>query len=413
MAITPLTAPWKMFTFDGVTSGSLGVAILGDGAFNAPERDVEMVAIPGRNGDFILDKGRYMNIEVTYPCTLVADSVADFPQAMADLRSLLCSKTTYCRLEDDYNTNEYRMAMYKSGLEVDPMVLKAGTFDITFECKPQRFLKSGETAVSVTSGDDVTNPTPFPARPMLEVYGYGDINIGGSVISIQDTTLGDVQLSEEFSSDTRQYTSANLNLLNAGDEFYISGAYKLVKYTVSQYASYVVDAIRVTSTSNCTAYPTGKSGELKIVVDDMTCEKGTDLSVVSTAIYEVDIKHKSTHNITTTTVTATITTSYTSQISRITVDSTSFSPSVPKTSRSTSVVIPAIFGYSTKQATGNPLYIDLDLGEAYNTDYGTVVSSNNAVSLPAVLPTLPSGDTEITYDNTITQLDIVPRWWRV
>ena len=72
-----------------------------------------------------------------------------------------------------------------------------------------------------------------------------------------------------------------------------------------------------------------------------------------------------------------------------------------------------IFGYSTKSVLGNPLYIDLEIGECYNTDSGSPVSVNDAVNIPAELPTLASGGNEITFDNTITQLDIVPRWWQV
>ena len=74
---------------------------------------------------------------------------------------------------------------------------------------------------------------------------------------------------------------------------------------------------------------------------------------------------------------------------------------------------PAVYGNSTKTATGNPLYIDLDIGEAWNEDGGEPLSLNNAVQLPAELPTLPTGATEITYDNTFTSFDIVPRWWKV
>ena len=68
---------------------------------------------------------------------------------------------------------------------------------------------------------------------------------------------------------------------------------------------------------------------------------------------------------------------------------------------------------STKTLLGNPLYIDLDIGEAYKIENGSAVSVNNGIEIPAELPTLPSGDTTITYDNTITQFKVLPRWWRV
>ena len=70
-----------------------------------------------------------------------------------------------------------------------------------------------------------------------------------------------------------------------------------------------------------------------------------------------------------------------------------------------------VTAYSTASALGNPTYIDLDIGEAYKVDNGQIVSVNNAVSLGGELPTLAPGSTLITYDNTITEVKITPRWW--
>lgn len=149
MAVAPTGAIYKALEFDGVSSRTYGVYITGEAVYNAPERDVEMIAIPGRNGSFALDKGRFENIEVSYPAGIFADAESDFAEAVSDFRNFLCSRNGYVRLQDEYNPNEYRMAVYKSGLEVTPAQLKAGEFNIVFECKPQRWLTSGESEITV------------------------------------------------------------------------------------------------------------------------------------------------------------------------------------------------------------------------------------------------------------------------
>ena len=68
---------------------------------------------------------------------------------------------------------------------------------------------------------------------------------------------------------------------------------------------------------------------------------------------------------------------------------------------------------STQTAYGNPSYIDLDTGEAYKIVNTHPISINGAVIVPAELPTLPSGASTITFDNTFTQVKITPRWWKV
>lgn len=45
--------------FDGVNSLNHGIYITGESVYNAPERDVESLEIAGRNGDYLLDKGRW------------------------------------------------------------------------------------------------------------------------------------------------------------------------------------------------------------------------------------------------------------------------------------------------------------------------------------------------------------------
>ena len=74
-----------------------------------------------------------------------------------------------------------------------------------------------------------------------------------------------------------------------------------------------------------------------------------------------------------------------------------------------------IYGISTKRPFSNDadFYVDLDIGEAYREEDGQIINVNNAVTIPAKLPTLKSGVNNITYDVTITQFKIVPRWWEV
>ena len=159
MGINPTLPNYKTLTFDGSNSADYGVYLTGEAVFNAPERAVEMVSIPGRNGAFALDKGHFENIEVTYKAGIFADTQTDFAEAVSAFRNLLCSKVGYCRLSDDYNPNEFRMAVYKSGLEVSHEGLINGEFDIVFDCKPQRFLTSGEELVTIGAWGETKTAT--------------------------------------------------------------------------------------------------------------------------------------------------------------------------------------------------------------------------------------------------------------
>lgn len=417
MGINPTQSNFKSFTFGGVNSRAYGVYITGEGVFNAPERNVEMIEIPGRNGAYALDKGNFNNIEVTYPASIATDNATDFAQAVSDLRNLLCSKVGYVRLEDDYNTGEYRMAIYKSGLEVSHDMLIAGEFDIVFECKPQRFLKSGETAISVTSGDTITNPTLFDAKPLIEIYGYGDIGINSDTLSVDNVTIGWVDVAPPKTLSTTVGTGVSsffdITFATAGDDIAIGSEHT---YVTLEWSTNLTQNVKSVSAS---VVGTGVTAE--VVAKRLTTNKvattinlntdgallftyGTSATVSAVATVVITLADNTTR---TGTVTGTL--QYLGNHILISVSDTNPTDFYDKDKQ---FGIDTIRLNSTLSAL-NPAYIDLDIGECYKISGDSIASINNAVAMPSELPVLTSGSNTITYDNTFTSVKVTPRWWKV
>lgn len=171
------------FVFDGENSLDYGVYISGQHTFDSPARVYESQPIPGRNGTIITSADRLENVEVAYDAFIYHD----FFTNARKLRNFLLSRTSYCRLMDTYHPDEYRLALYRGGLELDVVDRNnAGRFDLVFECKPQRFLLSGEDAHEFTADGAIYNPTMFPALPLIRVYGAGEVGIGLTTITITD-----------------------------------------------------------------------------------------------------------------------------------------------------------------------------------------------------------------------------------
>ena len=165
--------------FDGVDSSDFGVFISGEGAFDAPARRGEMISIPGRNGSLFMDEGVFENITVEYPAFIGTSYKEIFRTKLGDLRSALTSRGNYKRLEDTYHPDEFRLGVYREGLEVDPQYLtRAGGFTLKFECKPQRFLLSGEISHVFYSNGTILNPTLFASSPLIKVNGNGTVAFG-------------------------------------------------------------------------------------------------------------------------------------------------------------------------------------------------------------------------------------------
>lgn len=132
--------------FDGINSADYGVWISGDNVFASPSRDVEYVSVPGRNGDLIIDNGKWNNIRLTYPAFIPKG----YDSQIDEFRRVISKKKGYRKLEDDYHPEEYRLASFSAGISPNNQsaFYRSGRFDLTFNCKPQRFLKSGDDPIS-------------------------------------------------------------------------------------------------------------------------------------------------------------------------------------------------------------------------------------------------------------------------
>lgn len=133
--------------FNGVDLGKeCNMFVLGKGAFGAPSRDVTQIHVPGRNGDILIDNGGWNNIDVTYHSCCI---LSNFRENVEKLRGYLLANPGYHELIDPYNPDEVRYAEFRGPFTPEAFTAKgnnAGMFDLTFNCKPQRFLRESMIA---------------------------------------------------------------------------------------------------------------------------------------------------------------------------------------------------------------------------------------------------------------------------
>ena len=416
--------PYKAFTFDGKSSLDYGVYLTGEGVFNAPERAVEMIEIPGRNGEYALDQGRFKNITVTYKAGMVDYSESDFATRVSDVRNWLCSKVGYCRLEDDYNPNEYRMAVYMSGIQVDHEDLQTGEFEITFDCKPQRWLTSGETAVSVANNGTITNPTRFDSQPTIITNGYGNFSVNEQLVNITSKPLGLITLSqaEDFQVTTSKTVTFDGGLMAAGDVITSSAVLKfewvapsgkyftglnpdIDHHSQEEGVELTLDEFDLFDT---TRYIYHKKGFVTYKWSDLTFTKGTTKTSTETIKYRLTIDGSGSYYIGTVNATYSYNGSDT-----ITYSFTLSNSNLQNVTVTSGIAVNETIADSSRQSIITPINIDMNTGEAYTEVSGSIVSVNSSVSFSNDLITLKAGVNTVKYDNTITSFQIVPRWWKV
>lgn len=416
------------FTFGGVTSSTYGIYVSGEKLFNAPARDAEVIQIPGRDGDYILDKGSFKNIKVTYRVFNQEKNLSDFRTKLANLRSALCSKRGYQRLTDTFHPDEYRMAAFIDSIEVTPVKYNtASEFDITFECKPQRWLTSGETATSVANNGTLSNPTLFDSEPLLAVKGYGVVSFNGYTIELHNEVWGLVQMwpsgterminsypAKKVLRWAKTYGSSTDNKIDTGDEITCGDIVFNLDlcdggYTVESESQDVI--LRYVST---TASP--QTLEVAFTASPTaSCYKGTSGNFFQYT-RRLFVKQGGT---TVQTVTVTFTGKYVqSTIGYFVMDAELdyydkiYFYDANQTNSRIDITAPFVAD-STKSYLGNPTYIDCATGECYKIYALQPVSLNDKIDIGSDLPRLKPGTNTFTYDNTVTELKVTPRWWIV
>lgn len=416
---------YKGFTFGGISSKAYGVYITQEAAYDAPERDTEVVEIAGRNGAYILDKGRFKNITVSYKCGIALDSEGDFESAIRAFRNALSAKAgKYVRLEDEYNPNEFRQAAFLGGIDVNMADRRAGEFTVSFDAKPQRFLKSGETAVSVASGDTITNPTLFDAHPLISAYidDAATLNIGDKTITYTPSVLGNVLLAngligQPFGHGSQYNIRLNRVPLKAGDDIYISAPFETTLYAnFSQYIRYTESH----TTGGLDLYSTAQSSDNTFVgyyknPTPISFVAGTASTKTMTVSIVLHYKNSPSGTELTATLTSTITVAYNGNMNYgiISIATQSSITTPTDLGRNQYITTSQIYANSTSPTFNNTVYVDLDIDEAYILENGEAVSLNNYVSLGSEPPVLEAGDNQIAYNGGISNVRITPRWWEV
>lgn len=204
-----------MITWAGINSDTLNLTVERYPGRPRPTKKYSVISVPGRNGDLHIDTGAYTNYQQYYDIG-IRGKAEGLSMAARNVADWLYGPTGYQRLEDSYEPDIFRMAYFAGPLDVENMLNVLGRASIEFNCKPQRYLKSGEIPVSATSG--IYNPTAFPALPIINISGggAGRLQIGRYVVEIKSF---DGNLTLDSETQNAYYGTTNLNGTISAPEF--------------------------------------------------------------------------------------------------------------------------------------------------------------------------------------------------
>ncbi|MFA6718330.1 MAG: hypothetical protein WCS15_04545 [Prevotella sp.] len=204
------------FVFNGKSSKEYGVVIETANVFSSPKKSFTVQTVPGRNGDVCISNNRYENVTISYDVHIRKN----FQQNLSGLISWIGSAEDYARLEDSVRPDFFRLAFCELNNTVKLLrMYSAGSFTIKFDCKPQLFLKSGESEITITADRTIYNPTQEPSKPMMRVYGNGQIEIGVHTLVVSGNENNYIDIDCDAQDAYRNSENCNSLIALASDSF--------------------------------------------------------------------------------------------------------------------------------------------------------------------------------------------------
>lgn len=177
------------FTFNGISAASLGLGIERYPEIPMPRKRITSESVPGRSGDLHISDGSCDNVTIRYEVWW-KNRNKNFPtgRSAREITTWLYSAPVGARLEDTYDSSVFRTATFVGGANIEDVMGRFGRMTLEFNCSPQKWLKSGETALThKTPGGIIRNPTAYETKPLIRIVGSvgGLIKIGESYMVLR------------------------------------------------------------------------------------------------------------------------------------------------------------------------------------------------------------------------------------
>ena len=122
------------FTFGGTSSASFNFIIVENDNLKSFENDFELIEIPGRSGDLLINNNRKKNKEINIEAYIDLDGLGDAKTVSRDIKQWLQGEVKYKDLTFSNDLTEYK-AIVKGPIEIVEEIEGLLNINFKFSCK--------------------------------------------------------------------------------------------------------------------------------------------------------------------------------------------------------------------------------------------------------------------------------------
>lgn len=167
---------WNGISFRDFETPAVKLIVKKSPVIPRPAKRYDKYSVRGRNGDIFIPQGSYDNYVQPYDLFLYTtekgDDLNELAQAISDW---LYEPTGYAKLVDDHEGDYFRLAYFTGPFSVENSLTVFGSATVSFNCRPERFLETGDIERVVTNNlltngwYTLKNPTNQIAKPLIEI----------------------------------------------------------------------------------------------------------------------------------------------------------------------------------------------------------------------------------------------------
>lgn len=165
-----------MIYLNGISCRAVGILVEHRAERPIPTRRSLRWTVPGRSGELIRFLDSWDNVTLSYDLAILPRAGLLMP--MVDAAVAWLCQGGVMRLEDDTDPDVFQLVTYSGGDRLADVLHHARRATVTFEARPERFYKAGESAIVSAGGLSLINPSIYPAKPIIALTGAGS----GSVV---------------------------------------------------------------------------------------------------------------------------------------------------------------------------------------------------------------------------------------
>lgn len=201
----------KKLIFNGYQAENLGFIVVEGCGEIISQEEYELVSVEGRNGNLLINKNTYGDIEKEFTITsLNFEDDDDIDEMINNIKTWLFNITDnklYYAFE-----NKYNLVKKVTTEDIKTAFEEFGDFKIKFLCEPFYYINEEKITINKTGNTEVTytftNNGDFESEPIIKIYGNGALGfyLNGINVAVRNVTS-----SVEIDTKLFQCTSNKVN----------------------------------------------------------------------------------------------------------------------------------------------------------------------------------------------------------